>query len=440
MNNNKTVVHCPECGSKKVKYLDDNMFQCTNCDTTFYVETNQTTVKHKHTYNNNQQAPVTPIKASKILLIVGLVIAAFSFIFIIPLLFSSKNDNDYGFDAKENTKAGGYTFDVMGSVPFIDASKSLKVFVFGKPNASSYENKKYDNTVFWAVYDPLKNSFDQINQLKIDHASNSIAFGGSCFRFDDGNVYFIYGGQNLFKYNVTTKEVQSLNEEIVANVKELKSGIKKIERSSHKFSAFDIVSNTNKEVAYFPISKITNTDNFDVTRQKQSYPNDKPATFFFQTDSEPSFLVKYNATYSMGYPFCFDPNIGVSFDDDENFVSASFSSYWVTASRLIDMKVLNTENKVYDMTVLDFRDDIVALGVKTNNGENDKFHLQWLDYNGNLLWSAPLDATGLYDLSGAISKEKGVLFSPCCEDYLYYNNKGKLVKSFKLEEIPFNLD
>lgn len=442
MNQNKTVIQCPECGSKKTKYIDDDVFECLNCQTSFLVETNQTTVKHKHTYTNSSSttsfnSPV--IKPKTALIFVGLALG-FLALFMFPLLFKSSNKVAPSFTTEEKVKAGGYTFNVFSSVPFTDNSGSLKVFILGQPDAENYENKKYENTVFWAIYDPLKNSYDQISQLKDERTSSVASHGGECFRFDDGNIYFVFATTKLYKYDVSTKNIEFLNNEIAANVKELKSGITEIRRASHKFSAFTIQSNTNKAVTYYPVSKFSTNKNFDVTNKKQSYPNDQPKTFFFQSDSAPSYLVRFTAMYSVGYPFSFDPSINVKFDEDENFVEGHFSDYWTTASRLLDMKVLNTEDKLYDMTILDYRDGIVAMGVRTSNISNDRFILQWVDYDGKLLWSTPTEITGLYDLSGALNKDKGILFSPCCDDYVYYDNKGKLIKSFKLDEIPFNLD
>ena len=51
---------------------------------------------------------------------------------------------------------------------------------------------------------------------------------------------------------------------------------------------------------------------------------------------------------------------------------------------MIDMEVLNTDSKVYHMKVLDYRDGIVALGVKTRNVSSE-YKIQWQDYNGKLL-------------------------------------------------------
>ena len=91
------------------------------------------------------------------------------------------------------------------------------------------------------------------------------------------------------------------------------------------------------------------------------------------------------------------------------------------------------------MTVLDFRDGIVALGIKTNNVPSEKFKIQWQDYDGKLLWSSPSEVSHLYDLSGVISKDNGLLFGNR-NDYFLYNSEGKLVKKIELEELSFELD
>ena len=439
MSNIKTI-QCPSCGAKKVKYLDDNMFECETCHTSFYVETNQTAVNHKHTYNNAPKSAPVNINPKKILLGVLGILAILLLINIPKLLMTNKNKSTSVFDASEGSKPKDYTFNITSSVGFTDQSKSLKVFMMGSIDPADYQNKKYERKTYWGVYDVAKGAFDQIEPLDVPETSQGYhSLDNKSFKFDDGNIYSIVGENMLFKYDTTTKSIQNLNSEIIANVKEMQSGIARIEEEASAFSAFEIKSNSGKEGMYYPISKVYFTDNFEETHKPRSYPNEKPATFFFQTYNQPSYLVRYTAMYSMGYPFCFDPNIDSVFDENENFVKASFSNYWVAASHLIDMKVLNTENKVYDMTVLDFRDGIVALGIKTNNSESEKFKIQWQDYDGKLLWSSPSEVSHLYDLSGVISKNNGLLFG-VNDNYYFYNNRGKFIKKIVLKELSFDLD
>lgn len=439
MGNLKTI-QCPNCGSEKVKYLDDNMFECLNCQTSFYVDTNETSVNHTHTYTNRPTAaPITFNPKRALWIFLGIIV--FVFALLIPVLFFTTNNNSSsGFTTSEAAKAKDYTFNISSSAAFTDQSKNLKIFMTGSIRSSDYNNNKYKDKLFWAVYDAVKGAYDQIEPLEVTSTTAANYWHRTeCFKFDDGNIYIIVGNNLLYKYDAVTKSMQFLNNDIIANVKEMQSGIANIDDATHKYSAFKLKSNSGKEVTYYPISKVYYADNFRQTVEPRSYPNEKPTTFFFQTNNQPSYLVRYNAMYSMGYPFCFDPHIESVFDEDENFIRASFSNYWVSASHLIDMEVLNTDNKVYDMTVLDFRDGIVALGVKTTNVSSEKFKIQWQDYNGKLLWSAPAEVSHLYDFSGAISKTNGLVFGSR-EDYFVYNNQGKLVKKLVLDELSFDLD
>lgn len=438
MSNIKTI-QCPSCGAKKLKYLDDNMFECLNCQTSFYVDSNQTSVNHKHTYTN---APSKPISFnSKRALYVFLGFIVFGFLLLIPVLFfTTNNKSGSTFTTGESPQKKDFHFRVSSSSVFTDQSNNLKIFMIGNVQASNYSNDKHRNQVYWAVYDAVKGSFDQINPLQKNNEIITQPFGSSeSFKFDDGNIYSHVGNTLLFKYDVNTKSQTFLNNEIISSVKELQSGISRIEDPTCDFSAFEIKSNSDKEVMYYPISKVSYTDNFRSTVIKQSYPNEKPTTFFYHTRNQPSYLVKYSAMHSTGYPFCFDPIIESKFDENENFISAAFGSYWIAASHVINMEVLNTENKVYDMTVLDFRDGIVALGVKTNNISSEKFKIQWQDYNGKLLWSSPSEVSHLYNLSGTISKSNGLLFGHD-EEYHLYNNQGKYIKKIDLNELSFDLD
>ncbi|MBE8715271.1 hypothetical protein [Sphingobacterium hungaricum] len=436
MNPKKSVIRCPECGSKKTKYIDDQVFSCLSCSASFYVETNQTTVNHKHTYNATPKpAPVSSQAKKTILVCLGV----FALLFLFFIFMIKPGDNpEHGLGPITNDKAK-YTFDVADSKAFIDQSKNPKLFITGSIQSSDYQNNKYKNQNYWAVYDVVKGAYEQIAPVD-NNANGSIGINRlKSYKLDDGNIYTIAGETMLFKYDLITKSMQLLNSEIIGNVKELQSGIASIVKTSHNFSAFEIRSNSDKRVTYYPISKLYNTDNFDYTIKNHSYPNDKPTVFFYPTANQPSFLVRYTANYSVGYPFCFNPSIDSEFDENENFKSASFSNYWVTASRLIDMQALNTSNKVYDMTLLDFRDGIVAVAVKTSNVATEKLMIQWQDYDGKLLWSSPSDVTYLYDYSGTISKEHGLLVGSD-DKYYFYDNQGTLVKELELEELSFDLD
>jgi hypothetical protein len=106
---------------------------------------------------------------------------------------------------------------------------------------------------------------------------------------------------------------------------------------------------------------------------------------------------------------------------------------------MIDMEVLNTDSKVYQMKLLDYYDGIVAVGVKTRNISSDKYKIQWQDYNGKLLWSVTGENSYLFEFSGVVSKSMGLLFGNDA-NYFLYSTSGELLKKLKLEELPFNLN
>lgn len=443
MNNNKNInvktLQCPKCGSAKVKHLNDDMFVCSNCETSFIVETNETTINHKHTYKN--QAFDNENKTSKrklVYILLGFIL--FVFILVIPT-FLQKNERNSLFNfttQKENKNA--YKFIRSGSYAFVDKSNSLKVFIIGAVSAVNQDDEKFEDNVFWAVYDVLKGNFDQMNPLILDGHETMENFMISVHRFEDGNIYVNYKNKQILKYDAVTKNLSNLNNEITANVKELQSGIDRISESSLFFSGLNITSKTGKEVTYFPISKMYPIENFRNTSEKVIYPNEKPTVFFASTKSNPSFLVKYNAMHSMGYPFYFNPKIEVTFDDNDHFLSADFDDFWKSYDRLIDFEVLNTDNKVYSMKIIDCHDNYVALGVKTSNNASQPYILQLQDYQGKLLWATNTNETKLEHRGGVLIIQNGVLTSLCCGNYQYYNMKGEFIKNIQLNAVTFNLD
>jgi len=438
MNDIKKIA-CPHCNSRKVRYLDANMFKCLSCETSFYVNTNQTTINHKHTYTNYKNNPFSKLTSKRALyFITGFVVLALTLFIIVPFL-TGKNSYSSGQRISENVQIKDYIFNVESSAAFIDQSKNLKIFIIGTVRPTNHNNNKFKDKIYWAVYDAVKGTYEQIEPLDITN-TKEISFNGiECFRFDDGNIYTVVGKTMLYRYDTAAKNIRYLNDEIITDVDGLQSGIASIDDTSNAYAAFEIKTNSGKRIMYFPASKVYSNNHFTYSLKDHSYPNDKPTVFFFQTRNEPSYLVKYNALYSMGYPICFNPHILTVFDENENFKSASFDNHWVKSSRMIDMEVLNTDSKLYQLKVLDYRDGIVALGVKTRNVSSEKYKIQWLDYNGNLLWSVTGQDSFLYDFSGVVNKNIGLLYGNG-EHYFLYSNGGKLLKKLELDELSFDLD
>ncbi len=250
----------------------------------------------------------------------------------------------------------------------------------------------------------------------------------------------LIGKNMLYKYDATTKTIRYLNDEILTNTEGLESGIALIEDTRNAYAAFEIISNNDKKIMYFPGSKVSISDFFSYRLKDHSYPGDKPTVFFFPTyNSPPSYLVHYTAMYSAGYPICFNPHINSKFDKDKNFISTDFDSYWLKSSRMKYMEVLNTDHNVYRMTMLDYRDGVVAIGVKTSNTSTEKFKIQWLDYDGKIQWSANAEDSYLYAFSGIINKDHGLLYGND-NKYFLYSNTGTLLKKLELDKLSFDLE
>lgn len=220
-----------------------------------------------------------------------------------------------------------FTFSIESSAAFSDQSRNLKIFMIGTVRSTDNKNNKFKHQIYLAVYDAVKGSYEQIEPLHVAFTSEISFDGMECFKFDDGNIYTVLGKSMLYKYDAAAKNIRYLNDEILADVDGLQSGIASIDDTSNAYSAFELNSNSGKKIMYFPGSKVYNDHYFSYSLKDHSYPNDKPAVFFYQTRNEPSYLVRYNALYSVGYPICFNPHILSVFDQNENFKSAAFDSY-----------------------------------------------------------------------------------------------------------------
>lgn len=96
------------------------MFECETCHTSFYVETHQTSVNHKHTYTNASTKTPLDFKSKRpLLIVVGIIFLGLSL--LVPFLFLiNKSKPSENFNDSENTAERKYTFNVNSSAAFTD--------------------------------------------------------------------------------------------------------------------------------------------------------------------------------------------------------------------------------------------------------------------------------------------------------------------------------
>lgn len=435
------IIECPVCGSKKVKKDGDNHYACLSCQAAFFIDAPQPTVNHRHFTSTPSPQPMD--KKKFLYFIVGVAFILFMTT-LFPMIFRSCSDspkpnagNKIG--AAKQDEDNLYAFDDYETLPFVDVAGNIKLLIVGQIDKVRGRDEQIHEHFFWSVYDVKTEKMGQINMLEINgepikNWTNRIGLN----KLDDGNIYINYYRMHLFKFDIHTQTVKYLNNEIMESSQELKTGIAHIEIESSRVNFYKVKSNSSKTIFYAPATqyagKVNSLDSFYL-----SAPNPDPQDYlsYVSTSSDPSYLVKLKTRYTIGYPIEFEPYLRVIKKEDESFQDLKIHDYEKLRSRLVSYEVLNTQNFQYKMEVIDFRDDLVAIGVKNTNTHDVNYILQLLDGEGNLKWATNSTSKSLNYREGALSPTEGVLVPKCCGEYEYFDIQGNSLKNFDVDDIQF---
>lgn len=145
MNNLKTV-QCPKCKSDNIKHLKDKLFEWLSCGTSFYLDTNQTTIKYKHFYIDNKSHSFTGQGSRRSIYILKIAVAFVLLLFISISFFISTKDSN-GTDLTQNNGKKDFTFNISSSAAFTDKAKNLQIFMIGTLRSADQKNNQHKDKI-----------------------------------------------------------------------------------------------------------------------------------------------------------------------------------------------------------------------------------------------------------------------------------------------------
>ncbi|MBE8715270.1 hypothetical protein [Sphingobacterium hungaricum] len=427
------AIKCPQCGSTKQKEIDEHHFKCLNCDTEYILDSDDINIIHRYDYPSSG---VAPVNSKKIIYIILALLAIPLFIFIFSSIFSTDNAIVKELSNKKYTWESGSEM-----LAFVDEKGDIKQFIVGSIDYPSGQGRdeRVRGELYWSVYDIKSGKLDQVmkfNDIKENGFISSTDF--SLKKFNDGAIYFVYKKNKIYKYDIKLKNLVQINAVLLEDIPQLKSGIGNI-ISEDYYYALSITSNTGKKVIYFPSTKIyVEGDIYSMARSNDiKMPNPTVVTEFTHSNSNPSYVIKYQVSEQVGYPIYIEPRFKVSFDENENPTEVTIDKYDSERSFVQNYKIINPESVHYKLKILGYTDKYIFICYKNSIQGGEKFHIQMLDYTGKIQWSTVTDYEYIYDDS-AVSESMGVFFRSH-QDFIWMNNSGKIEKTFRRNDITFDI-
>ena len=425
------AIKCPQCGSTKQKAIDEEHFQCLNCGTEYIIDSEDININHNYNYNN---APTPPVNTKALGYVLAAIIGLPLLIFLITSLFSTAEKT-----VKDVVVSKKYTWEnATKSKVFSDKNGNLKLFFAGDIDYTSGNGRDADvlGKLYWGVYDVASGKMDQINQFP-DIQTQGF-FSGLDFemeKFDDGNIYYIVKESKVFVYNTQLNSLTNITDDLEKNIPQLRAGIGTVEFADN-LHALLITSNTGKKITYFPSTNLQLQDFRAYDVPKTDFKEGTLTNGYIATLSNPGYVIKYEALRKVGYPTNTHPRFDLTFNTNDE--PDKISSYDLNTYAFIkSYKILNPENRQYKLVVLDYNQNAVLMGYKNSIQEGEKYHIQLLDSNGNATWSYRTDVEVLHEESFLTPTNEAIVGA--YERYFWFDNKGKLKKDLKIEDITFDI-
>lgn len=415
------AIKCPQCGSTKQKRIDEEHFECLNCGSGYLLDTDDITINHNYNYNT-PKIPAAPVNKKA----VGIFIAILFFGFVwlmVSGMFSKKDSIATAFTNKIT-----WQNETVSQV-FTDKNNVIKLFIVGNigSNTRSY-NDKENKKLYWSVYNVASGKTEQLNVFT--DISETISLGDITLKpLNDGSIYFVFKKTKVYRYDISENSFVHMNNDLEQTIDKLKTGIASIE-INQSYNCLDIVSNTGAKISYFPSTKIQ----MQYPDKGTTMPNAVLQTKYAVSNSNPNYLIQYQAMQQSGYPAFTKPVFNITFNEKEEPVNATISNQDAEKAFIKSHSILPIKNRMHKLIVLGNNNDNVAVAYKENISEGEKYIIQLLDNKGSVKWNLKTNF-GLIDHTNNALSAKNELFVTANKTFYLIDTDGKITKTINLEEI-----
>lgn len=428
------AIECPKCGSSQKVEVKNDLFRCLNCDTEYYLDTDEINITQIVNYNlTKDEAEKTkqPDKV-KIFAVIGCV-GFFFIMIIINSLFDTRNTTNENRVLKNESKN------------FSSSSRDLTTYSDqdGKPVLVVLEHRYYTGSEaddksgeYISFYDPVENK-----ELKTQRFSNIPKVGSETLNFAafrNGDIYAIINKTFLFKINKNTLIAEDVTKSAFKNYSELTAGIANMEFINRDYGdGLKLMTNEGRNLFFFPlIGKLYTKEEFwEITAKPIADQNAQIITDFAFSNKSSDYpdekiqLIKYTHIDFKGKPYStpiFEFS-NYSKDDGKEFKTLL---KW-KGEFVLSYNDFTKDRMYFEPNVLYSDKKYVLIKYNSGAAEQSNTFVQCLDANtAKIIFTLPLDKKKTTYGEAIRCKDGFVIKSN--NTVMVVGFDGKLINEFKL--------
>lgn len=430
------AIKCPQCGSTRVQEMRTDYYNCENCGTDFFLDSDDITIHHKHEYKGVPSESLSPEaqKVIRFLTLGGAIAFIVAFIFIAVFNCFGVPDGS-GYSGMGNGKEEDFSCNAVTG--FANKEGKPMLLVFGTTRSGSYPNEKV--TVVYKIMDGVSGKEVQRKELPEIVGSRSPEVAARLF--ENGKMQVLFNEKLWYEFDSHTYTLSAVPATRYQNIPDLSSGFATVEFVYDEYGdGLKVMTNMGKERYYYPlIGKIYDSDAWrEAFSAALPAPQERTAFIFSSKSSdyeeEPLRLVRYTYAYQMGYPR-YEPRFGWErkpvFWGNETYRKVFISDYSKEKSRLIGYEIINPDSRFFSPGVLWSSADEVLICFRPTAAPDAPYNYQLLDgKTGRLKWSLTAGEDMSGNVRSATQTSEGFLLTYYDSAYLI-GNDGKVRHTFK---------
>lgn len=408
----KTIkkIACPQCESYKITMIKEDYYLCNNCQTNFFLDTNDITINHNHKFDAKHVTHNADIGKKIIKVLLGLVVLFIVYKALQVFLFEAPKPTHNNVMVAEPKKAAPKVETTRMIQPYI--TQSILIAVDDEHSVETVV-ALYKNNDQYMLYTIL---FDPIAGKEIKRTAMDVNFAiKGAGMHSDYDVQLLpdlkYGAllivnkYFLYYFDKVNQQFVSVDADYFIDYPEFTSGIASIDYHNF-YKTLEIVNNLGQSYAFFPhIKKVYLKDKaHEVFNLK--LPNATTVTGYkFSTASyefpdEIIQLIEYQQQYDKYYPagyfkFQWTKDHGGSgvFTDRSPYQKVLLLPYPQKQARIISYRDFTPKRQyTAHSEILAVDDESIMLALKLTVADNETYTLQKLSRkDGSIIWSKKTD-------------------------------------------------
>jgi len=451
------VIKCPSCGSTSKTEIKPDFFQCSNCQTTYFLDDNDVNINYNHSYKYDlSNTAFTPKPVNRTIKIIAIVIGVFfglSFIItIIASIFANRNQpqSHQGIvvtSSVDEAEPTGFRASRYNFIPFIATEGNRPVVMGVEERDYNGDSEKGKDGTYVVFYDPLKKSIISENKIGNERTSSSnLKFK----TFSDGSIYMIADKTTLYVVDKINFKLIEAGKRFFSGRQELQVGVATMEFVyEDNGDGMVILTNDGKNLYYFPLVQKLYTEDayYDAqwgfnnllpgasektyhvfTKTSDDYPNDKLQllNIHYKDNGKGPKNIETRPSWGKDYG-----GSGI-FTERDPYKKVLFDKSSKQRSRILSWRDV-TPGRLYFAPKVVFDDGkTLLITFKADANPRSLYNLQQVNVTtGVVEWTVPAPKGA--EITGMVKYSSGYMAVTSNEDIIMLDFKGKLKSIYDFE-------